>query len=114
LKSGQTPSKGTFLSLLSDVLLTNNALLAALTSTSRRLLSQPSVSARLSEASQQAQHNPAAMLHYLRRHLLVSTWHMRMQHSSMALLLKAEPSLCVIHNKLPGTQQSLLLFEYLL
>ncbi|DBA93931.1 TPA: hypothetical protein ACH3X3_013969 [Trebouxia sp. C0006] len=44
----------------------------ALTSTSRRLLSQPSVSARLSEASQQAQHNPAATLQYLRRHLLQS------------------------------------------
>ncbi len=69
-------------SLLLDVVLTSDALLAALTSTSRRLLSQPSVSARLSEACQQTQHNPAATLQYLRRHLLVSTWHMRMQQSS--------------------------------
>ena len=59
-----------------NVVLISDALLAALTSTSRRLLSQPSLSARLSEASQQAQHNPAATLQYLRRHLLVSTWHM--------------------------------------
>jgi len=73
--------------LLFDVVLNGDALLAALTSTSsRRLLSQSPVSARLSEASQQAQHDPAATLHYLRRHLLVSTLHMRVQGSSIALL----------------------------
>ncbi|DBA90394.1 TPA: hypothetical protein ACH3X1_003668 [Trebouxia sp. C0004] len=45
----------------------------ALTSTSsRRLLSQSPVSARPSEASQQAQHEAAVTLHYLRRHLLQS------------------------------------------
>lgn len=57
----------------SDATAHAGALAPDLTSTSsRRLLSQSPVSARLSEASQQAQRDPAATLHYLRRHLLQS------------------------------------------
>lgn len=99
LKRSQPPSKGTCLSLLFDVVLTTAALLAALTSTSsRRLLSQSPVSARLSEASQQAQRDPAATLHYLRRHLLVSTWPMHVQNSSTGMLLTGRAQL-VLHTQ---------------
>ena len=100
LKRGQPPSKGTCLAaLLFDVVLTTAALLADLTSTSsRRLLSQSPVSARLSEASQQAQRDPAATLHYLRRHLLVSTWPMHVQDSSIVMLLTGRAQL-VLHTQ---------------
>ncbi len=99
IQKGQTPSKGRVLSLLFDKLLTSDATLAALTSTSsRRLLSQSPVSARPFEASQQAQHDPAATLHYLRRHLLVSTWHMRVQDSSIVMLLTGRAQV-VLHTQ---------------
>ena len=80
------------------------ALPAALTSSSRRLLSQAAESAPAYKAAQQAQRDPDATLQYLRRHLLVC-------HCSCFACFAEESGLSVCYSVLPVDSGSYCIFS---